>query len=285
MWSMVATSTIYARQGCGVLSEPRELRVGSLFSGIGGFDLGFARAGMRTVWVVEQDPYCQFVLAERFPAATRYSDVRAVYSSYVEQVDVLCGGFPCQDISIAGNATRGQGINAGKSSIWSEFRRLIGEFRPLYVVIENSALLSIRGLDRVLSDLATFGYDAEWQCLSAESVGAPHIRERLYIVAYPHRDGPQGSEAGHEAVLSSEGWSRWRGGAVRSDWWSANTEPSRVDDGLSRRLDTDFIPRTKALGNALIPQIAEFIGCGIVRDYETQYNSARPSPATDTSLR
>ena len=193
------------------------MNVGSLFSGIGGFDLGFERAGMRVSWQVELDPYCRAVLARHFPDAARFADVRAVGAGDLDPVDLLCGGFPCQDLSAAG---RGAGIDGARSGLWSEFARIVRELRPRYVVVENvPALLTGKGkrwdrgpIGRVLGDLAEARYDAEWACLSAREFGAPHLRKRVWIVAYPARDaeagqrrnpGPSGNELGR-AVNEAE---------------------------------------------------------------------------------
>ena len=156
---------------------------GSLFSGIGGFDLGFERAGIRTLWQVEIDPYCRRVLAKNFPGSERFSDIRECGAHNLAPVDILSGGFPCQDIS---NAGKRAGIDGERSGLWSEYARIIRELRPRYVVVENVAALLGRGMGRVLGDLAALGYDAEWQSIRASDVGAPHRRERIWIVAYPH---------------------------------------------------------------------------------------------------
>jgi DNA (cytosine-5)-methyltransferase 1 len=174
------------------------VNVGSLFSGIGGFELGFERAGMRVSWQVEQDAYCRAVLARHFPDAARFEDVREVGSEDLDPVDLICGGFPCQDLSSAG---RGAGIDGARSGLWSEFARIVCELRPSYVVVENvPALLTGKGkrwnrapVGRVLGDLAEAGYDAEWACLSAREFGAPHLRKRVWIVAYPARDAEAGA--------------------------------------------------------------------------------------------
>lgn len=159
--------------------------IGSLFSGIGGLELGLEWAGLgRVAWQVEKDAYCRQVLARHWPDAARHEDVRAVGAHNLSRVDVLCGGFPCQDISIAG---KGVGLSGARSGLWSEYARLVRELRPRIVVVENVAALVVRGLDRVLCDLAACGYDAIWFPLRASDVGAPHLRERLFIVAYPHR--------------------------------------------------------------------------------------------------
>jgi DNA (cytosine-5)-methyltransferase 1 len=158
--------------------------VGSLFSGIGGLELGLEWTGrFKTVWQVENNEYCRRVLAKHWPDAKRYEDVRDVGRENLEAVDVICGGFPCQDISVAGKR---EGIREGnRSGLWYEYARIIRELRPQYVVVENvPALLTGGGIGVVLGELASIGYDAEWRVLSAANVGAPHLRERVFLVAY-----------------------------------------------------------------------------------------------------
>ncbi len=162
----------------------REFTIGSLFAGIGGLELGLERAipGARTIWQVEQDPYARRVLAKHWPEARRYSDVREVGAHNLEPVDLICGGFPCQDISTAG---AGAGLDGERSGLWFEFARIIGELRPRYVVLENVSAIRIRGLGTVLGPgLAALGYDAVWDCIPASAVGAPHRRDRWFCVAY-----------------------------------------------------------------------------------------------------
>ncbi len=194
---------------------------GSLFAGIGGFELGFEWAGIQTLWSVEIDPYCQTVLRKNFPDTEIYADVRKVHGvnshankhgeirgqskdgqgggaikickNCITAVDILSGGFPCQDISVAGKQ---EGIDGERSGLWSEFDRIIGELEPNLVVIENVANLVRLGLERVLSDLAKRGYDAEWQIISANDVGAPHLRKRIIIVAYPSNINDGRSDTG-----------------------------------------------------------------------------------------
>lgn len=163
---------------------------GSLFSGIGGLDLGFERAGFQVKWQVEIDDYATKVLAKHWPDVTRFRDVRECGKHNLTPVDLIAGGFPCQDISDAGKQA---GIDGERSGLWAEFRRIICELRPRYVVVENVAALLHRGMGRVLGDLAACGYDAEWQIISAQSVGAPHLRERVFIVAYPQSEQWDGS--------------------------------------------------------------------------------------------
>lgn len=162
------------------------MTVGSLFAGIGGFDLGFERAGYEIRWQVEIDPWARAVLAKHWPTVHRHDDVRTAGAHNLERVDLICGGFPCQDISLAGN---GAGIEGERSGLWAEYARIIGELRPRYVVVENVAALLVRGFDRVLGDLAARGYDAEWDCIPAAAVGAPHRRDRIWLVAYAESGG------------------------------------------------------------------------------------------------
>ena len=161
------------------------LTIGSLFSGIGGLELGLERAGLGPVlWQAEIDPYCRRVLAHHWPGARLYDDVRQVDTAAARPA-VLCGGFPCTDISLAG---KGAGITGPESGLWTEYARIVGALRPRYVVVENVAALAIRGLGTVLSDLAALGFDAWWDCLPASSVGAPHRRDRIYLVAWAVSD-------------------------------------------------------------------------------------------------
>ncbi len=158
------------------------MNVGSLFSGIGGFDLGLERAGYDIAWQVEIDPYCQRVLAKHWPHVTRYGDITTIDWATVPRVDLLCGGFPCQDLSFAGKRA---GIDGARSGLWSEYVRAIVQLRPRYVLVENvPGLLTNAYMGRVLGDLAACGYDAEWDCLPASAIGAPHRRDRVWIVAY-----------------------------------------------------------------------------------------------------
>ena len=168
------------------MSKP--LTFGSLFAGIGGFDLGFERAGMACRWQVEIDDYANRVLRKHWPDVRRWPDVRTWPQPDTEQVDIICGGFPCQDISYAG---RGAGLEGERSGLFFEAVRVVRELRPRAVVLENVAALLTRGLDRVLGTLAAIGYDAEWHCIPAAAVGAPHIRDRVFVMAYRKGNGWQ----------------------------------------------------------------------------------------------
>src|SRR5215831_14699037 len=175
------------------------MNVLDLFSGIGGFSLGLERAGMRTVAFCEIDPYCQAILRRHWPNVPIFDNVGTFHIAAIDYdfppINVICGGFPCQDISVAG---KGAGIDGAQSGLWSQYARIIGEVRPRYVIVENVAALLGRGLERVLGDLAALGFNAEWHCIPASAVGAPHRRDRIWIVAYParkceHRSGDAGA--------------------------------------------------------------------------------------------
>lgn len=156
-----------------------------LFAGIGGFALGALRAGMEFErhYFSEVDKYAISVYKKRFPAAVFLGDIRGISGSDLPRGDwLLTGGFPCQDISTAG---KGAGLDGDRSGLWFEYARLIGELRPAVAVMENVGALAFRGLDRVLGSLAEIGYDAVWQDIRASDVGAPHRRERIWIIAYP----------------------------------------------------------------------------------------------------
>jgi DNA (cytosine-5)-methyltransferase 1 len=156
-----------------------------LFSGIGGFALGAYWAGMRFDhhYFSEVDPYAIKVYQARFPDAIGLGDIRNIRGAGLPGGEwIIAGGFPCQDISVAG---KGAGISGARSGLWYEYARIIGELRPRYAIMENVGALAFRGLDSVLGSLAALGYDAEWQDIRASDVGAPHRRERIWIVAYP----------------------------------------------------------------------------------------------------
>nr|WP_124354715.1 DNA cytosine methyltransferase [Pseudomonas chlororaphis] len=163
----------------------------ALFAGAGGGILGGHLLGWRTICAVERDAYAAQVLAQRqndraLPAFPIWSDVRSFDGRpWRGLVDVVSGGFPCQDISAAGP---GAGIGGARSGLWGEMARIVGEVRPQFVFVENSPLLVGRGLALVLGDLAEMGYDTEWCIVSASDCGAPHQRDRIWLVA--HRHGP-----------------------------------------------------------------------------------------------
>jgi DNA (cytosine-5)-methyltransferase 1 len=246
----------------------RQLRELALFAGAGGGILGGKLLGWKCVCAVEIDPYCQKVLLARqrdgilepFPI---WDDIKTFDGRpWQGSVDVVSGGFPCQDISCAG---KGKGIGKGeRSGLWSEMARIIGEVQPKYVLVENSPMLTLRGLDRVLGDLATMGYDARWGVLGACCVGAPHLRERIWIIAYPkqtchHKSmGKCGVQVGRKVKLhlpyngkkeiGCETWFKLvlDGFGVAPSQWRG--ELLRDNDGVADGLD-----RLAALGNGQVP--------------------------------
>jgi DNA (cytosine-5)-methyltransferase 1 len=249
-----------------------KLTVGSLFAGIGGFDLGLERAGMEVRWQVEIDEFCSAVLAKHWPEVKRYEDVQKVHARNVrncyrppcrnclEPVDVLAGGFPCQDISFAGP---GDGLEGDRSGLWHQYARLIGEVRPRYVIVENVAALLVRGFSDVLSGLARIRYDAQWSIVSACSVGTPHVRRRLFIVAYPNSvyGRPRVWHSAPREFRSLQSLDRPKG--PRTRWRARLANPSALYRGAHG------LPfgseRNKAIGNAVVPQVAEAIGRAVMR--------------------
>ena len=279
-----------------------KLKVLDLFSGIGGFSLGLDRAGgFETVAFCEIESFPRKVLAKHWPEVPCYEDVTKLTGDILRRdgisVDVITGGFPCQDISVAGKQA---GIGEGtRSGLWSEIVRLIGELAPRYVIVENvAALLSGPSEQRggwfgsILGDLAECGYDAEWENIPAAAVGAPHRRERVWIVAYPNGSRQQ---QGNQKVAQQETKQSDRTGFYaqnvadaskcklkrrtkkqvfrfsdisgefrrsREDFgvvWTTEPDVGRVVDGFSGRVD-----RLKGLGNAVVPQIPELIGRAIM---------------------
>jgi DNA (cytosine-5)-methyltransferase 1 len=248
----------------------KTLTVGSLFAGIGGFDLAAERAGLQVKWQVEIDDYATRVLEKHWPDVQRFRDVRLCGADNLEPVDVICGGFPCQDISSAGQKV---GIDGERSGLWSEYARIVRELRPRYVVVENVAGLAARGLGRVLGDLAACGYDTEWESLPAGLFGAPHLRARIFVVGYTDRHGESDGAVDDETpwmpalVADAEHAFRKQRRALGRAWGSRESVPwdergrcvdpalaVRVDDGFPGRLD-----RLRCLGNSVVPAAAEFI--------------------------
>ncbi|MFN3075873.1 MAG: DNA cytosine methyltransferase [Alphaproteobacteria bacterium] len=257
-------------------------RVLDLFSGIGGFSFGLERAGFRTAAFCEISPFCRRVLAKHWPEVPIYDDIRALTADRLANngiiVDVICGGFPCQDISVAG---RRAGIDGRRSGLWREYARLVDELRPSVILVENVPGLLTDGLGRVLGDLAALGYDAEWHCIPAAAIGAPHIRDRVWIVAYPGRQQHEGNcaslrwkgteEFPRPSLADTDGAGlevRLRlsrhdvaefAATVGASWWLAEPDVDRVAHGVPKRVD-----RIAALGNAVVPQIVEMIGRAIL---------------------
>ena len=301
---------------------------GSLFSGIGGMDLGFERAGLVCRWQVEIDDYATSVLERHWPDVRRWRDIAEFIADAERQhddtarygasengrkqrstetvqpvdfVDLICGGFPCQPFSVAGQR---RGV-ADERWLWPSFRRVIELVRPTVVVIENvPGLLSIddgRVFGGILGDLARLGFDAEWQVLPAAAFGAPHLRKRVFVVAYTAeprqpQSGTQagskgrsntGGQRGGESVaelgniggnwsysdasspgLQERDWIRPReqeadASNASFEWGSVEPTIRRGDHGVPNR-----VQRLKCLGNAVVPQVAEWIGRRIKELYD-----------------
>lgn len=254
------------------------LRTLDLFSGIGGFSLGLEKTGgFETIAFCEIDPFCRKVLAKHWPGVPCFEDITKLDKEELDElgrIDVICGGFPCQDISCAG---KGAGIHAERSGLWWEMLRIVRLVRPRYVLVENVAALLNRGLDEVLGSLAKSGYDAEWQVISANFVGSQQLRERLYLVAYSAVSGticksarderPQGDISvrgrvfgGNRKMAGGQGSKAQR----YTEPWATEPNIRRVADGIPNQLD-----RLRALGNAIVPQCSQFVGQCVLDSMET----------------
>ena len=274
----------------------------ALFAGAGGGILGGRLLGWNTVAAVEIEHYPREVLLQRqrdglLPHFPIWDDVSTFDGRpWRGLVDVISGGFPCQDISAAG---KGAGIEGSRSGLWAEMYRIVREVRPRFVFVENSPMLTSRGLGRVLGDLAASGYDAAWLVLGAADVGAPHVRKRIWILAHDvaHPDGSgwhaqhyeagvagqtlgEASEqqscgaGGGEDVADSDGErceEQWRPGAAGEEvsaaggcgWWSSEPSVGRVAHGVAHRVD-----RLKSIGNGQVPLVAATAFCELKRILE-----------------
>lgn len=202
--------------------------IGSLFAGIGGLELGLERAGLGPVaWQVELDPFCRRVLAKHWPSVDRsVEDIRNACASNLFPVDVVCGGFPCQDVSSAGKRA---GLAGAKSGLWFEFRRVIGELRPAGLVIENVASGATAWLPQISADLADLGYRARALGISAADVGAPHRRARVFVVAVANADGT--------GRIGERSWLVGASGPEAGAWLRGDAR--RGGDGRAVMADTD----------------------------------------------
>lgn len=273
------------------------MKVLDLFSGIGGFSLGLERAGMETVAFCEFDKHAQKVLAKHWPNIPIHEDIRELDATqYRGSIDVVCGGFPCQDLSSAGVQ---RGFDGERSSLYREMLRVIGECRPRYAIFENvSGLLTGdngRWFAKFLYDLDQIGFDAEWHCIEAGYLGAAHRRDRVWIIAYPKNGNEWGSKqeqakrqkskpregSGANEIPANTNTERCEGESKISELLKQQVEfmrssedftgrfnlsvppLCRANDGVPRRLD-----RLRRLGNAVVPQIPEAIGRAIMK-YET----------------
>lgn len=276
------------------------ITVGSLFSGIGGIELGLERTGgFKTIWQCEVDDYASAVLRKHWPGIPNYRDITKVDWTKVEKPDLVCGGFPCQDISVAGKKA---GITGTRSGLWKEFARTIEITTPKWVVIENVPALVTRGLGTVLADLQRIGYQPFRPLLiEAASVGAPHKRERIFIVGHSkhprflttekpdgfiergHNNPPRTTQASEltrpsgkyveladstsqrlEKQCESGQLSQAFSSVSSNGWWAVEPDVGRVANGVPSRVD-----RIKCLGNAVVPQVAQVIGEAIMElEYE-----------------
>ena len=250
---------------------------GSLFTGIGGLDLAVEQVfEAEPHWQCEVEPYCRKVLAKHWPGVVCHEDVRTAQPTFV---DIICGGFPCQNVSSAG---KGEGIEGPKSGLWREFVRIVRHLRPDIVIVENVTSGLKRWLPFVLGDLSELGFDARWETVSAAEVGAPHIRQRTFVLAYtlsgalriqrrrdesrtreaePRHTGSSVANANGEgesacpideavAGVSRLAGHRWPP-APGEDWHGPFPAVRGGSDGIPHRLD-----RLRALGNAVVPQQA-----------------------------
>ena len=221
-----------------------------LFSGIGGFAFGayLARCKFENHYFSEIDPYCIKLYKQRFPEAIYLGDITTYETWQLPAGEyAITGGFPCQDISLAG---KGDGIDGDRSGLWFTMWRIIRLLQPRYTIIENVPAITSRGLDRILSNLAEIGYNAEWQNISASDMGAPHRRERIWIVAYPTSFScdRRNKNITRQAAIPRQ---RFDGNPRR---WATEPNVGRLAYGVPNRVD-----RLRGLGNAILPQIAALL--------------------------
>lgn len=300
----MVSSCVYGA-GCRVTIAHRlmALTVGSLFSGIGGLDLGLERAGMKVIWQSEIDPYCNKVLKKHWPEVPNHGDIKQIDWQTIERPNVICGGYPCQPFSTAGKR---RGTDDPRH-LWPWVRTAISELRPDYAILENVRGHLTMGGTTVIGDLTKIGYDAEWRIVSAAGLGAPHRRDRIIIVAYPAYKRQQGRQKKSQSEFSRRGNDEAElrgiaanhstiqraktmadpnnrklgyinnGGsntATNDKWpkifvadssssstsgadshWAFEPRVGRVANGVSARVD-----RLRGLGNAVVPQVAEYVG-------------------------
>lgn len=268
----------------------RPLRIGAVCSGIGGLEKGLEAAGLgRVAWQVEIDPFCRRVLRKHWPRARQWGDLRTFPGWGAE---VMCGGIPCQPYSKAGLQLAAE----DPRDLLEPFVQTVDVVRPRVVVLEEVEQFLVHGLGRLLRGFSSIGYDAQWDCIPAAAIGAPHVRDRVFVVAYPNRGGQLDRQprifpgetrfpAQFEPVSSrstmayadSQGSTQHQGGSAhgfvdrgarvgrdgrpkgRRDLWGPEPAVARVVDGFPGRVD-----RCKALGNAVVPQVSEYVGRLIV---------------------
>lgn len=245
------------------------MRHGSLFSGIGGFDLAAQWMGWENVFQVEIDPFCQKVLAKNFPNVKRYGDIKQFDGTeWAGKIDILTGGFPCQDISISKN--KAIGIKGQRSGLWNDYSRVISKINPKIIIGENTTQLLRRGFEKVLCDFSEMGYYAEWGCFQAYQVGAPHIRERLFFIAHSFGDrwgNDLSKEIKYNFGRSLKAWPNIQAFVLANteeSQYAGDPENIRIGDGVP-----DWVDRIKGLGNAIVPQVAYEIFKAIEKVHST----------------
>lgn len=264
------------------------MKIGSVFSGIGGLDLGLESSGLgRVAWQIEKDPLCLKILSRHWPKAQRIHDVKEAGRSNLLPVDLICGGFPCEDLSSLGKRA---GLEGARSGLWFEFFRIICELSPIAVVVENVTSGERSWLPQVRHDLVSIGYSTEALRIGAEDVGAPHRRQRTFVLALGHTDSARKHQQ-EETREEERRWSENPGGG----------EPfgslGRIFDGVSDRLDLprrwpatrgekadswepertakrmqfkESKKRLAMLGRAVVPQVAELVGRRLIQMMEAR---------------
>ena len=257
------------------------MKVGSLFSGIGGIELGLEWAGFEPSWQVENDPFCNRILEKRWPGVQRFLDIRSVGQHNLPPVDLVCGGFPCQDVSIAAQFKE-RGLGGQRSGLWTEYARVVRELRPRWVLVENVPNLKNHGADRVVSDMEEAGYSCWPTVVGADVFGAPYQRRRVFVLC---RDDSHGhcdigedmargwalpAECERKVAEAVEGWNHWKHelGAGDAGQGGASGQP-RADAYAGGVRDIlgipDCVDRLKAVGNACTPVIPALIGSFVLR--------------------
>ena len=262
------------------------MRVLDLFSGVGGFSLGLHWAGMHTAAFCESDPFARRVLARHWPGVPCYPDIRCLTAADlradgVPRPGLVCGGFPCQDVSTAGS---GAGLDGARTGLWREMERLVAEVRPGWVLAENVPALRVRGADRVLAGLEALGYAVWPLVVGAAHAGAPHRRGRVFVVGCLGNGGrpllADAGGAGLEVRLAGPAGAAPDLPVERRGGWPAGPRVRRVADGLPGGVDR--AARVRALGNAVAPGVAAMLGRAILRA-EAEAAEARPGASAPTS--
>ncbi len=248
---------------------------GSLFSGIGGFELGAQWAGIPTIWNCEIMEFQRKILKKRFNETEQNSDITTM--GRPGYVDIVSGGFPCQDISVAGKR---KGIKGERSGLWGEMYRIIREVRPKYIIAENSPALTYRGFEQILCDLSKIGYDAEWQCLYGYQFGARHKRERIYVIAYSNKDILGRMVSIFKSISGFQNKNQWseiwnsfeldtKRMVFKQHKWGNNGQVITSEPLLcGKSNDIPYqLDRLESLGNSVMPIIAHYL-FECIKDFE-----------------